>query len=706
MFGYFKAQARPYVVAFALAITGLASASAATGSAPPSLTPAVHHARTIKLINYFIERYHYQKVRLDDALSSQILNRYLEALDNNRVYFLASDIEGFEQYRFKLDDALGDNETGPFFEIFNVYRTRVIDRLRFAATRLQEPFDFSIDEEYPFDRTESPYAIDTAELDDLWRRRVKNDVLTLRLEDKADDEIRTTLGDRYAQQVRRTVQVTPQDVFQTLVNAYMTSIEPHTGYFSPRATENFKIRMSLSLEGIGAVLQTQNEFTVVQRIVPGGPAEIDGGLRAGDRIVGVGQEDGSTIIDVIGWRLDDVVDLIRGPKGTVVRLQVRPDPKSGDSETRVLAITRDQIKLEEQAAQKSVLEVKDGGVIHRVGVIDIPTFYVDFDGKARGEADFRSTTADVRRLIGELEKDRVDGLIIDLRGNGGGALSEATALTGLFIPSGPVVQVRDARGRTRVNRDPDDDLAYDGPLAVIVDRDSASASEIFSGAIQDYRRGIIVGETTFGKGTVQNLIDLDRYSDDPNQPLGQLKLTIAQFFRVSGASTQHRGVTPDIVLPSPQVTEEYGERALDNALPWKQIDATDFDIYAERSRTGDLQNLRELTEKRLLVDPDFAYLNGLRSLDLPLAVATRISLMESKRKNERDERLREQSTLLNELKQAYAIPDDADSSLPRDAILIESARVLSDLAFGHFDGRLIVESTERVDRPDASPSTQ
>jgi len=689
-------------------LTSAASAPAGIADAPASLAPAPHHARTVKLINYFIERYHYQKTRLDDALSSQILDRYIDALDNNRVYFLASDIESFERYRFSLDDVLRDNKTDPFFEIFNVYRGRVIDRLRYALERLERPFDFSIDENYPFDRTEAPFAVDVTELDDLWRRRVKNDVLTLRLEDKPEEEIQTTLSERYTQQIRRTSQITSQDVFQTLINSYMTSIEPHTGYFSPRATENFKIRMSLSLEGIGAVLQTQNEYTVVQRIVPGGPAEIEGGLRAGDRIVGVGQGDEEALIDVIGWRLDDVVELIRGPKGTVVRLQVRPDPKSGSSEPRTLAITRDQIKLEEQAAQKSIIEVQDGSTTHRIGVIDIPTFYVDFDGKAKGEADYRSTTSDVRRLIRELQTEKANGLIIDLRGNGGGALSEATALTGLFIPSGPVVQVRDAKGRTRINRDPEDDLAYDGPLAVIVDRDSASASEIFAGAIQDYRRGVIIGESTFGKGTVQNLVDLDRYSQEPDQPLGQLKMTIAQFFRVNGASTQHRGVTPDIILPTPQVAEEYGERALDNALPWKQIDATDFDIYPERAHTGDLDALRALTAQRLTHDPDFIYLSGLRALDAPIAAATEISLLESKRKSERDERVQEQQRLLVDLKNAYDITENNsdDASLPRDAILVESARVLSDLAFGRYDDRLIVEARKSSPGSNASSTAQ
>ncbi|MDP6397763.1 MAG: carboxy terminal-processing peptidase [Arenicellales bacterium] len=660
----------------------------------PALAAEPHHDQTLKLVNYFVERYHYRKTRLDDPLSSQILDRYLDTLDANRSYFLASDIESFEPFRYELDDYLGAHDTDPLFTIFNSYRTRVLDRIDYALGLLDQPFDFSVDEVYPFDRTEAPWAIDSADINDLWRRRVKNDYLVLKLEGKAPQEIIKTLRQRYQQQKRRVLQISSQDVFQTLVNAYMSAIEPHTGYFSPRATENFKIRMSLSLEGIGAVLQTQNEFTVILRVVPGGPAELEGSLRSGDRIVGVGQGDTDPVVDVIGWRLDDVVDLIRGPKGSVVRLQIRPDPKTGNTESRILALTRDEIKLEEQAAQSSLLEVRGAENVRRIGVIDIPTFYVDFDARARGDSDYRSTTRDVRRLIGELESEGMDGLIIDLRGNGGGALAEATALTGLFIASGPVVQVRDARGRTRVNRDPSGDIAYSGPLAVIVDRDSASASEIFSGAIQDYQRGLIIGESTYGKGTVQNLIDLDRYSQDPEQPLGQLKLTIAQFFRVSGASTQHRGVVPDIVLPGRGADLPYGEKALENALPFAQIDSTAFSSYSVENPGYDLDQLRELHSQRIRSDPDFAYLAGLREIDIPLAQAIEISLMESQRQKDRDQRENEQQRILDTLKQAHGYDgdsEDASQELPRDAVLLESARVLADMSFGAFGGRLVVQ---------------
>ena len=687
-------RTRSITTAFALGAAVLLTHSIAqSDEALPLLEPDAQHSRSLKLINYFVERYHYQKTRLDDSLSSQILDRYLNALDNSRAYFTSSDIEAFESFRFSLDNSLLSNNANPFYEIFNVYQERVLDRLEFAISQLNQSFDFSINEDYQFDRDEAPWAIDTAELDELWRKRVKNDVLTLKLEGKSDDDIIDTLRDRYSQQERRTRQISSQDVFQTAINAYMTSIEPHTGFFSPRATENFKIRMSLSLEGIGAVLQMEDEFTVVQRVVPGGPAELEGNLKAGDRIVGVGQGSDDAIVDVVGWRLDDVVDLIRGAKGTIVRLQIRPDPKSGTPESKLLAITRDQIKLEEQAAQKSIIEIQDGDRHHRIGVIDIPTFYIDFDARARGDENFRSTTSDVRRLITELEGDQIDALIIDLRGNGGGALSEATALTGLFIESGPVVQVRDARGRTRINRDPENDLAYAGPLAVVVDRDSASASEIFAGAIQDYRRGIILGEDTFGKGTVQNLIDLDRYAEDSNVPLGQLKVTIAQFFRVSGASTQHRGVTPDIQIPSAQVINEYGERSLKNALPWDEIDPVEFASYPESIQESQLSTLRSLHEGRVNLDPDFTYMKGLRAIDQPLAVATKISLLEADREHSRDQRAADQEALMKMLEASHQMTHKISQDfLPRDIILIESARILADFTFGNFDGRIVVES--------------
>ncbi len=672
----------------------LAAPSDAYQATRTELSASSGQQRTIKLINYLVERYHYRKTKLNDKLSSVILDRYIRALDPNRSYFLADDIEQFEALRYRLDNLLLTNQLEPFFALFNIYRSRVLERVAQARTLLQRRFDFSIDENYRFDRSEAPWAVDIVELDDLWRRRVKNDYLGLKIAGQQDAEIVRTLDQRYQQVGRRTEQISSEDVFQTLVNAYVSAIEPHTGYFSPRATENFKIRMSLSLEGIGAVLQRNNEYTLVQRIVPGGAADLEGRLQAGDRIIGVAQDD-DPLVDVIGWRLDDVVDLIRGPKGTTVRLQILPAEEGIDADRRVIAIVRDRIKLEEQAVKRSLLKVQDGGTNHRIGVIDIPTFYVDFDARARGDADYRSTTRDVRQLLAELRAEGIDGLIVDLRGNGGGALAEATSLTGLFIEAGPIVQVRDARGRIRINTDPDDGIAYVGPLAVLINRDSASASEIFAGAIQDYGRGLIVGEPTYGKGTVQNLIDLNRYSSVDDEPLGQLKITIAQFFRVNGDSTQHRGVVPDILLPTAARSLEHGERALDNALPWTQIKPAKFLTYTGAEVQLNMAELRALHQARASADPGFKYLLASSRFEDIANDSTEVSLLEANRSAERKQREATRSRLLDDLRQAQGLSPATDNnetnSIAADLILLETAQILSDAVFGEYRERLVVQ---------------
>ena len=594
-----------YFLAFALT---LSCVSTYAEVAPLRALPG--HQRAVELINYFIQRYHYRTAHLNDELSSQILDRYIETLDANRSYFLASDIERFEQMRFHIDNYLRKQELDPIFELFDLYRERAIDRAKFSMRVLSEGFDLNIPESFRFNRSTSPWPTDQAQLDDIWRRRVKNDYLSLKLAGQSHDDILKTLGDRYRQLSRRTQQITSTDVFETFINAYITSVEPHTSYFSPRSTENFKIRMSLSLEGIGAVLQTENEYTVVRRVVAGGPAELSQLLNAGDRIIGVGQDENRPLVDVIGWRLDDVVDLIRGPKSTVVRLKILPLQEGPDARGQIINIVRDTIKLEEQAAQKSVISVERGDHVYRVGVIDLPTFYVDFDGRSSGETDYRSTTRDVARLIKKLQAENIDGLIIDLRGNGGGALTEATTLTGLFIEQGPIVQVKDAKGRIRVKRDSDPTIVYRGALAVLVDGNSASASEIFAGAIQDYGRGIVIGEPTYGKGTVQNLVDLDKYARNKDEKLGQLKFTIAQFFRINGDSTQHRGVVPDILLPTAQDDAERGERSLENALPWQQVASARYSPFDQSDLSAALANIRSLHQTRVADDPGFQFLGS------------------------------------------------------------------------------------------------
>ena len=673
------------------------------------LTVSPSHERTIELINYFVQRYHYRTAKLNDELSSRILDRFIESLDANRSFFVSRDIEQFEQMRFSIDDQLRDRQLEPIYALFDLYRMRVSDRAVLAENLLAQGFELDIDEDYQFDRTEAPWAIDQTELGDIWRKRVKNDYLGLRIAGKQHDEIVETLGDRYRQLNRRTSQVNEEDVFQTFVNAYVTSVDPHTSYFSPRATENFKIRMSLSLEGIGAVLQTENEYTIVRRVVAGGPAELSDQLHGGDRIIGVGQGPQTPLVDVIGWRLDDVVDLIRGAKGTTVRLQILPGEDGPDSPGKVISIVRDTIKLEEQAAQKSVLTIKDEKQSHRVGIISLPTFYVDFDGRSSGQPDYRSTTRDVRRLITELESEGIVGLVIDLRGNGGGALSEATSLTGLFIETGPIVQVKDAKGRIRVKRDPDRSIAYTGPLAVVVDRDSASASEIFAGAIQDYRRGVVLGEPTFGKGTVQNLIDLDRYARNSEEHLGQLKFTIAQFYRINGDSTQHRGVIPDIVFPMAFLESQHGERSLENALPWNQVAPARFEPFDSSRLENALPKIRALHKQRTATDPGFKFLLSNLELDSELAGVKEISLLESRRareRNARQERRDQFESVLRTAKQNDVTGAPvSDEEFPGDILLVESARILVDTAIELDETRILAQSNSQT-ASTATDSTQ
>ncbi|MEE8339146.1 MAG: carboxy terminal-processing peptidase [Xanthomonadales bacterium] len=571
------------------------------------LEPSIDQRYATNLATKFLTNWHYKDTRLDDELSSKIFDGYFKLLDPNRVYFLGTDIEVFERYRTGLDDALRHSDLLPAYEIFNVYVERVRQRANYSRSRVRQPFDFTIDEYYPFDREDAPWAQTTEELDELWRLRVKNDYLRLKLTDKEDEAIVETLTERYDNLERRINELNTQDVFQFFMNAFAQSIEPHTAYLSPRTSANFEISMKLSLEGIGALLGRENEYTTISRVVAGGPAAQDGRLQAGDRITAVGQGREGKMVDVIGWRVDDVVDLIRGPKDTVVRLEVLPEDVSISGPTSLIDIVRNEVKLEEQAAKSEIIELPinssvggsvggseggSGDEVVKIGVIDLPVFYLDFNGRAQNRPDYRSSTRDVRKLIAELEEQGVQGIVIDLRNNGGGSLLEATTLTGLFIDKGPVVQVRNSSGRISLEEDVEPGMAWEGPLVVLVNRYSASASEIFAAAIQDYGRGLVVGEPTFGKGTVQSLLDLGDYAPADMPEMGQLKITMAQFFRVNGGSTQNRGVVPDIRFPSAGDPGKYGERSYDNALPWTSIEPARFDP------SGDLSHIVAVADSR------------------------------------------------------------------------------------------------------------
>ena len=653
---------------------------------------AKKYDKITRIITDTIGRHNFKQISLDDELSETILDTYLNDLDPNRSYFLASDIEKYNKYKTELDDALEENDLEPAFTIFNRYHEQVNKQVDYALTLLKQDFDFSIDEDYQFDRSDEFWPKTQELLDETWRKRVKNDYLSLKLNNKdSDEEIRETLRNNYLNLKRRTNQLNTNDVYQLFINAYTASVEPHTSYFSPRTSENFKIRMSLSLEGIGAVLEPENEYTKVRRVVTGGPAATSEQLKSGDRIIGVGQDEEGPIVDVIGWRLDDVVDLIRGPKGTTVRLKILPKG-AAEGDSKNIAIVRDKIKLEEQAAQKEVIEVNNNNGSYKIGVITLPTFYSDFDARQRGEKDFRSTTRDVKKLLIGLKEDQVDAIVLDLRNNGGGSLTEANELTGLFIKSGPIVQVLQTGGKLNLNRDPDPNLFYDGPLAVLVDRNSASASEILTGAIQDYGRGIVIGEPTFGKGTVQNLIDLNQFQWLKSEPLGQLKMTIAQFFRVNGHSTQHRGVIPDIVYPTAFDIDDHGERALENAIPWAQVKPANYLPYEAGITTDLIEQLKVNHESRIKQDPGFHYLITQGRSDFEIEKQKTIPLMEEKRRQRSDiiddQRLARYNLYRNKIgqdeidKETYLASLEEDSELDftieEDILLNEAAYILTD----------------------------
>lgn len=570
--------------------------------------PTLEQRLRSNLATKFLANWHYKDTRLDDDLSKKIFKGYLDLLDPNYSFFLASDIESFEPFRLHLDDALQHSDPTPAYEMFNVYVERVKERVAFARDQLKQPMDFTIDENYLWDRSDVKWAKSEAELNEFWRERVKNDYLRLRLTGKDDAAIVETLDDRYENLERRISELNSDDIFQFFMNAFAQSIEPHTAYMSPRSSENFEISMRLSLEGIGALLGRENEYTSIASVVPGGPADKQGDLKAGDKVLAVGQGEDGKMQDVVGWRVDDVVDLIRGPKHTIVRIEVLHEDTGVDGPPETIKIVRDEVKLEEQAAKSRIIEVPgDNDEMVKVGVIDLPVFYLDFNGRAQNLPDYRSSTRDVRKLIEEMKGEGIQGLIVDLRNNGGGSLLEATTLTGLFIDEGPVVQVRNSSGRISTEEDTDPGEAWDGPLAVLVNRYSASASEIFAAAIQDYGRGLIIGETTFGKGTVQNLVDLDDYAPAGDAgKMGQLKITMAQFFRVNGGSTQNRGVEPDIHFPSAGDPEDYGERSLENALPWTSIPTANY------KREGNLDRLAAVTDfryhDRIANDQEFKWL--------------------------------------------------------------------------------------------------
>ena len=638
------------------------------------LVPTKEHREATEIIVYYMQHYHYSTVAVDDELSDQIFERFLDSLDPQKSIFLASDIKEFDEYRLKLDNALKDANLDPVFDVFKRFRSRMEERVVFAKDLLTKEFDFTIDESYTFDREDASWPESKMAADELWRKRVKNDVLNLRLADQPNDELVSTLSERYERMERRIMQLSANDVFQIFINAYTLSVEPHTSYFSPRSSEDFAISMSLSLEGIGAALRTEGEYTVVQRVITGGPAALSEQVTAEDRIIGVGQGEDEEFVDVVSWPLGDVVDLIRGPKGSTMRLKILAAEAAEGAPPKLVTLVRDEIKLEEQAAKSALVEPNTMGSKQRFGVIELPTFYLDGAAKAQGRKDYRSTTRDVKNLINELADTEggIDGIIVDLRGNGGGSLSEAIELTGLFIETGPVVQIRNSDGEVRSNKDEDPEIAYSGPLAVLVDRNSASASEIFAAAIQDYGRGIIIGEPTFGKGTVQTVAPLDRAGE-----LGQLKITMAQFFRINGDGTQFRGVVPDILFPTAMDSDAQGERGLDNALPWYEVAAVSYDAWSMEKQ--DYSTLQSLHEARYKASDSFSLLIEELESQRTFRAQQSVSLLESVRKKEFSENREGREERVELFRKAFGSSNtDDDEEGPADILLEEAANVLSD----------------------------
>jgi len=686
-----------WLTAAALAIVALALAGSVQVPASPSplppgaIVPTDNQRATARKIGRILEDQHYSRAAIDDRMSDIVYQRYLEFLDGQRSYFLASDINDFNIYRFRFGDMIRTGNIDPAYLIFARFQQRNRERIQYAISLLQTEPNWTLNESFEFDRTHAAWPADQAAMDELWRKRVKNDALSLMLTGKSWPEAAEILRKRYERVLKRVDQVSSEDVFENLMNAYARAFDPHSSYFSPRSSEEYRIQMSLNYDGIGASLQQVDDYVTIMNVIEGGPAAVAGTLKANDRIVGVGQGHDGAFTDVIGWRLDDVVQLIRGKAGTAVRLQVLPAGAAPGSPEKVLEFVRNKVTLEAQAAHKEVKTVVRNGRTLRIGVITVPGFYQDIAAQNAGDENYRSTTRDVLKLLNQLQAEHIDGLVLDLRNDGGGYLPEATALTGLFIDHGPVVQLRDTAGRLEVLDDPESGPAYTGPLAVLVDRLSASASEIFAGAIQDYHRGVILGQTTFGKGTVQNLMSLDRWSDKPDN--GQLTLTIGKFYRVTGESTQHRGVQPDVPLASLLDTKEIGESALESALPWDRIPGVPFKTAAGAAATPPVGALALEEDARAQHDPDYKWLmsdiaaiDSVReqhtvSLNLQTRREERARIDKERLDRENSRRAAKNLPPLKSVEELEKVKDDAS-----DVVLEQAAQVMADMVTGAHPG--------------------
>ena len=683
---------------FVLALTAAMQVAAADSQVafPPPLKPEAQEAKAAHLAAEVLSRYHYKAIPLDDGLSAKTFDLYLKALDPERLYFLQSDIDRLAVDRTLLDDAILTEDLRAPFEIFNLYEHRAIERLAYSRGLLHKGFDFERDESLTIDRKGQPWPATEADSLDLWRKRVKNDWLRLKLAGQDDRTIAKILDKRYDSASKSLGKITSADAFQSFMNAYTMAIEPHTNYLGPRAAENFDISMRLSLVGIGAVLTEIDGYTTIRELVPGGPASLSGQLKVGDRIVGVAQGSAGPMEDVVGWRLDDTVALIRGKMGSAVRLDILPAENGPDATNRSVALIRNTITVQDSVAKAKVHSVTTGEGKRLIGVITLPSFYEDVDALQKGDKDYRSAARDVARLLVDLKAQKVDSVLIDLRNNGGGSLHEAVNLTGLFVGKVPVVQTRNAKGDITVEKDADVGVAWDGPLGVLINRGSASASEIFAAAIQDYARGVIIGEGSFGKGTVQTLASLDQIAKNATPVFGELKMTIAQFFRVNGGTTQLRGVTPDILYPQTSDDTQFGESSYDNALPWTHVKAADYapvgDVANQLPRLSawhatriqhdrDFQNLlQDVAKGRELRDKNVISLNeGVRRKERA-ASDKRLAAMLGDAGTGAGNALTDDGLQFNERKLDKDLAVEKTRKTINDPLLDEAVRILSDSA--------------------------
>lgn len=650
------------------------------------LQPTETQKKVERLVFGILSNYHYRKIPVNDSLSSKIFDAYIKNLDPNKVFLLAADVAEMEKYRLTIDEQLNMGDLTSAFQMYNRYQKRMLERYAYIDQLMKQPVEFTTDETYQPDREKSNWAETVEELNNYWRKDLKRQLLDWKIGGKADSTAIRELKERYARSAKYMARTRSEDVFQVFMNAYTESIDPHTSYMIPKAAQEFNKDMSQSFEGIGATLRLEGDYVTIQDLIPGGPAFRSKLINPKDRIVGVAQGDEGAFVDVIGWFTDDAVKLIRGTKGTVVRLKILAANGVTGSPTSEARIVREKIKIEEQKAKQEVLNFKRGDKNVKIGLITIPMFYRDFEGARKREADFNSTTSDVRKFLTEFKQSGVDGVVIDLRNNGGGSLIESVDLTGLFITKGPVVQRKQADGKISQEVDRDVEQVYAGPLVIMINRFSASASEIFAAAIQDYKRGIIVGEQSYGKGTVQSVVDLDNYLGDGKEPAGQLKITLEKFYRVNGSSTQHKGVSPDFALPSAFSAEEFGESSQPSALPWDMIASTSYQP-TNNVVPAVLSKMQVAYAARLKTNPDLIKLRADFDRWKKIKETNSISLNMEKRKKELDEQKKkpdESQAVMDALGGADESTADKDKKEnaadkhAKDAYLKETQQILVD----------------------------